>query len=72
MSGKSHGKRSLTGYSPWGHKESDTTEQLTLFISLSRKSNVVARRLVDERCDGPAWEARNDFMGTVIGKEPLS
>ena len=23
---KSHGQRSLTGYSPWGHKESDTTE----------------------------------------------
>ena len=21
-----HGQRSLTGYSPWGHKESDTTE----------------------------------------------
>jgi len=23
-----HGGRSLEGYSPWGHKESDTTEQL--------------------------------------------
>ena len=23
---KSHGRRSLVGYSPWGHKESDTTE----------------------------------------------
>ena len=22
---KSHGQRSLMGYSPWGHKESDTT-----------------------------------------------
>ena len=27
-SGESHGERSLVGYSPWGHKESDTTEQL--------------------------------------------
>ena len=26
--GKSHGQRSLVGYSPWGHKESDTTEQM--------------------------------------------
>ena len=26
--GESHGQRSLVGYSPWGHKESDTTEQL--------------------------------------------
>ena len=24
-----HGQRSLVGYSPQGHKESDTTEQLT-------------------------------------------
>ena len=26
LSGESHGKRSLVGYSPWGHKESDMTE----------------------------------------------
>ena len=26
---KSHGQRSLAGYSPWGLKESDTTERLT-------------------------------------------
>ena len=25
LPGKSHGQRSLAGYSPWGHKESDTT-----------------------------------------------
>ena len=24
-----HGQRSLAGYSPWGHKQSDTTEQLS-------------------------------------------
>ena len=26
LPGKSHGQRILTGYCPWGHKESDTTE----------------------------------------------
>jgi hypothetical protein len=26
LPGKSHGRRSLVGYSPRGHKESDTTE----------------------------------------------
>ena len=26
LPGKSHGLRSLVGYSPWGRKESDTTE----------------------------------------------
>ena len=30
LPGKSHEPRSLVGYSPWGCKESDTTERLTL------------------------------------------
>ena len=30
LPGESHGLRSLVGYSPWGLKESDTTERLTL------------------------------------------
>ena len=28
LPGESQGRRSLIGYSPWGRKESDTTEQL--------------------------------------------
>ena len=39
---KSHGQRSLADNSPWGSKESDTTEWLTLslfFFSLSRALN---------------------------------
>ena len=28
--GESHGQRSLAGYSPCGHKESDTTKQLSI------------------------------------------
>ena len=27
---ESHGQRSVAGYSPWGRKESDTTEQLSM------------------------------------------
>ena len=30
LPGEFHGQRSLAGYSPWGHKELDTTERLTL------------------------------------------
>ena len=30
LPGESHGQRNLAGYSPWGHKEPDMTEQLTL------------------------------------------
>ena len=33
LPGKSPGQRSLVGYSPWGHKESDFSEQLTLSLS---------------------------------------
>ena len=29
LPGKFHGQRSLVGYSPWGHEELDTTEQLS-------------------------------------------
>ena len=29
LPGESHGQRSLVGYSPQGHKESDMTEQLS-------------------------------------------
>ena len=32
--GKSHGRRSLVGCSPWGHLESDTTERLYFHFSL--------------------------------------
>ena len=35
LPGKSHGWRSLVGYSPWGREESDTTEQLHFHFSLS-------------------------------------
>ena len=35
LPGKSHGQRSLVGCSPWGCKESDTTEWLHFHFSLS-------------------------------------
>ena len=35
LPGKSHGRRSLVGCSPWGHQESDTTERLHFPFSLS-------------------------------------
>ena len=33
LPGESHGQRSPAGYSPWGLKESDRTEQVTLSLS---------------------------------------
>ena len=35
LPGKSHGWRSLIGFSPWGREESDMTERLHFYFSLS-------------------------------------
>ena len=34
-----HGQRSLAGYSPWGRKESDTTERLSTVQHSNLESN---------------------------------
>ena len=43
---ESHGPRSLAGYSPWGHKELDTTERLhftsLLLVTKSKKDPVIS------------------------------
>ena len=35
LPGEVHEQRSLAGYSPWGHKELDTTEMLTVWTQLN-------------------------------------
>ena len=42
LPGEFHGQRSLASYSPWGHKESDTTEQLTVSLFSSVFVNLYA------------------------------
>ena len=37
LPGESHGWRSLVGCSPWGHKESDTTDQLHFLYLVKEK-----------------------------------
>ena len=41
LPGKFHGQRSLAGYNPWGLKESDMTERLTLSLFRSRKEDII-------------------------------
>ena len=41
LPGKSHRQKSLVGYSPWGHKESNTTEHAR---SLSTSTQKVVQR----------------------------
>ena len=58
---KIHGQRSLVGYSPWGHEESDTTEQLHFHFSLScigeGNGNPLQCSCLENPRDGGAWWA---------------
>ena len=41
----SHGQRSLAGYSPWGHNESDMTEHAHTYAHSIKKKNKQKERL---------------------------
>ena len=41
LPGEFHGQRSLVGYSPWGRKELDTTERLTLSLTSAKEMDSV-------------------------------
>ena len=61
LPGKSHGWRSLVGCSPWGCKESDTTERLHFDFSLSclgeGNGNPLQRSCLENPRDWGAWWA---------------
>ena len=40
LPGKSHGQRSMVGYGPWGGKESDTTEWLSVHAPANKRGRV--------------------------------
>ena len=37
LPGELHGQRNLAGYSPWGHKELDTTELILSFFTIEMR-----------------------------------
>ena len=61
LSGKSHGRRSLLGCSPWGREESDTTERLHFHFSLSctgeGNGNPLQCSCLENPRDNGAWLA---------------
>ena len=61
LPGKSHGRRSLVGCSPWGRKESDTNERLHFHFSLSctgeGNGNPLQCSCLENPMDGGAWRA---------------
>ena len=50
LPGKSHGWRSMVGYSPWGHKELDMTERLHFYTydEASRSLETYIRHFIEE------------------------
>ena len=61
LPGKSHGRRSLVGCSPWGHEELDTTEWFHFHFSLScigeGNGNLLQCSCLENPRDGGAWWA---------------
>ena len=61
LSGKSHGRRSLVGCSPWGCEESDSTERFHFHFSLScieeGNGNPFQCSWLENPRDGEAWWA---------------
>ena len=61
LPGKSHGRRSLVGCSPWGREESDTTERPHFHFSLScigeGNGNPLWCSCLEDPRDGGAWWA---------------
>ena len=73
LPGKSLGWRNLVGYSPWGHKESDTTERLHFIFSLScigeGNGNPLQCSCLENPRDGGAWWAA--VYGVAQGRTRL-
>ena len=63
LPGKSRGQRSLVGYSPWGHKESDTTEWACTFKS---QEDTVARVTAELAILGSSFLGGSQFSATVL------
>ena len=73
LPGKSHGRRSLVGCSPWGHEESDTTERLHFHFSFScvgeGNGNPLQCSCLENPRDGGAWWAA--VYGVAEGRTQL-
>ena len=82
---KSHGRRSLVGYRPWGHKESDTTEWLHVHVHVhpqhadtcSRINIHTQRRPLFSLCfpggsevKASAWNSGNPGSIPGLGRSP--
>ena len=66
LPGKSHGQRSLMGYSPWGSKESDTTEQLSMHADTSIELSLKVLPLTPWKNWSPLlWRKKGVYSGNT-------
>ena len=66
LPGESHGQRSLLGYSPWGRKESETTERLTFIFHFHALEKEMASHssILAWRIPGPEKPGELPSMGS--------
>ena len=63
---RSHGQRSLVSYSPWDHKESDTTEHLTPHFTFSYLNKSEMRMCFGIAIDQP------QFLHNLVYRKGIS
>ena len=77
LPGKSHGRRSLVGCSPWGREELDTTDQLHFHFSVSctgegNGNPIQCSCLENPRDEGACWAAVYGVTQSQTGLKRLS
>ena len=61
LTGEFHGQRSLVGYSQWGRKELDTTEQLTIFYPNSDSFHILFLKFFNNQFLRFYWVLEIDY-----------
>ena len=69
LAGQFHEQRSPVGSSPWDHKESDTTEQVTLSLP-TLQSHHRLRKAMLQTCECQGWTVPVDFrLGDAVSTQ---
>ena len=64
LPGEFHGQRTLVGYSSWGHTESDTTEQLTLMLTLKKLLSLMGGYQKGQDCEVTLQQSLLHWLNT--------
>ena len=70
LPGKFHGQKSLVGYSPWGHKVSDTTEQLHK-CNLKATFKIDINQILVVVSEDPFFFWLSPFQETIFNHSPF-